>query len=84
MSQGKTKHTCTVQPAPPFGRKTPGCPRCDELIAGAEPRTLGWVDRKRRQEEDDARRVQEIRDHDCRKSGCTTVSGTAVCTFGDW
>ena len=31
-----TKHTCG---GPAFGRKTPGCPRCDELIAGAAPVT---------------------------------------------
>lgn len=30
-----TEHTCG---GPKFGRKTPGCPRCDELIAGATPR----------------------------------------------
>jgi hypothetical protein len=29
-----TKHTCG---GPAFGRKTPGCPRCDELLAGAAP-----------------------------------------------
>lgn len=29
-----TRHTCG---GPVFGRKTPGCPRCDELLAGAEP-----------------------------------------------
>ena len=27
-----TRHTCG---GPKFGRKTPGCPRCDELLAGA-------------------------------------------------
>jgi hypothetical protein len=34
-----TKHTCG---GPSFGRKTPGCPRCDELIAGAEPIAQPW------------------------------------------
>lgn len=35
-----TQHTCLKpgQRSPAFGRKTPGCPRCDELLAGAEPR----------------------------------------------
>ncbi len=28
-----TQHTCG---GPVFGRKTAGCPRCDELLAGAE------------------------------------------------
>jgi hypothetical protein len=30
-----TEHTCG---GPKFGRKTPGCPRCDQLLAGATPR----------------------------------------------
>lgn len=30
-----TQHTCG---GPKFGRKTPGCPRCDELLAGDAPR----------------------------------------------
>lgn len=30
-----TKHTCG---GPSFGRLTVGCPRCDELAAGAAPR----------------------------------------------
>jgi len=51
-----TKHTCG---GPKFGRKTPGCPRCDELIAGAAPRA-GWGDRKRAQE---SQRNREIRAH---------------------
>jgi hypothetical protein len=36
-----TAHTCPLPPgrkSPAFGRKTPGCPRCDELLAGAAPR----------------------------------------------
>lgn len=34
-----TKHTCG---GPAFGRKTPGCPRCDELLAGAAPIAQTW------------------------------------------
>jgi hypothetical protein len=30
-----TEHTCG---GPKFGRKTPGCPRCDELLAGSPAR----------------------------------------------
>lgn len=33
-----TKHTCNNGNGPVFGKKTPGCARCDELIAGAAPR----------------------------------------------
>ena len=29
-----TRHTCG---GPVWGRKTPGCPRCDELLGGATP-----------------------------------------------
>lgn len=32
-----TKHTCG---GPVWGKKTPGCPRCDELLAGAPARQL--------------------------------------------
>lgn len=64
-----TKHTCG---GVKFGRKkTPGCPRCDELIAGAPP--------VKRPLSQDAQRVAEIRAHDCKKSGCGPV-----CTFGDY
>lgn len=38
-----TKHTCNDGNGPAFGRKTPGCPRCDELLAGAAP--VAWVKR---------------------------------------
>lgn len=31
-----TAHTCG---GPKFGKRTPGCPRCDELAAGAAPVT---------------------------------------------
>ena len=31
-----TKHSCKAWR---FGRKTVGCPRCDELLAGAPPKT---------------------------------------------
>jgi hypothetical protein len=34
-----TRHTCNDGRGPAWGRKTPGCPRCDELAAGAEPVT---------------------------------------------
>lgn len=34
-----TQHTCCPPGrGPAFGRKTPGCPRCDELIGGAPAR----------------------------------------------
>jgi len=66
-----TKHTCG---GPVFGRKTAGCPRCDELIAGAQP--VVWAHSSR---DDDLQRCREIKAHNCRESGCSIV-----CTFGDW
>lgn len=66
-----TPHTHQVV----FGRKVDGCPRCEELKAGAEP--VRWSYPSRR--EQDERRVQEIRDHNCKTAGCSVV-----CTFGQW
>lgn len=34
----RTLHTCNDGNGPKGGVKTPGCPRCDELLAGATPR----------------------------------------------
>jgi len=65
-----TKHSH----GPNFGRKVAGCPRCDELKAGAAP--VRWAPSRREQDE---LRAAEIRAHDCKKSGCSVV-----CTFGDW
>jgi len=74
-----TKHTCNDGSGPAFGRKTPGCPRCDELLAGAAP--VQWAGSTRRQ--DDARRSAEIHAH---FTGQRHLSGGCgpVCTFGDW
>jgi hypothetical protein len=66
-----TKHTCG---GPAFGRKTPGCPRCDELLAGAAPVKWGMTSKQ-----EDKQRAAEIRAHDCKRSRCASV-----CTFGQW
>ena len=70
-----TKHTCG---GPVFGQKTPGCPRCDELLAGAAP--VKWAMSAK---QEDARRSAEIHAH---FSGQLHLSGGCgpVCTFGDW
>lgn len=70
-----TKHTCNDGEGPRFGRKTAGCPRCDELLAGAAPRK-GWSDDKKAE---DARRLQAIRNHNCEQRNCGPV-----CTAFDW
>ncbi|GHJ23355.1 hypothetical protein [Streptomyces albus] len=57
---------------PNFGRTVEGCPRCDDLAAGAEPVT--WSVRH-----PGHLTAAEIRAHDCRSSNCGPV-----CTFGDY
>ena len=70
-----TVHTCG---GPVFGRLTDGCPRCDELKAGAAP--VQWSpSRRERDRRDDELRAAEIRAHDCRTARCGIV-----CTFGQW
>ena len=66
-----TKHTHPVI----FGRKVADCPRCAELSAGAAP--VRWNISYRREQE--ARRIADIRNHDCKRSGCGSV-----CTAFDW
>jgi hypothetical protein len=78
-AQTTTKHTCG---GPIFGRKTPGCPRCDELLAGAP--AVQWAPSRREQDEQDAhsRRAHysSARHNDpAHPSYCGSV-----CTFGDW
>jgi len=69
-----TQHTCD---GPVFGRKTPGCPRCDELLAGAAPVAWAGADRKRLQAQQDERaRVAHFASAAHRAEG--------VCTYGDW
>jgi hypothetical protein len=63
-----TAHTCG---GPMFGRKTVGCPRCDEMLAGAAP--VVWTKSKAN------RPALGVRAHDCRVSQCSVV-----CTYGEW
>jgi hypothetical protein len=73
-SSTTTPHTCG---GPVFGKKTPGCPRCDELLAGATPVVWAGADRKRRQDEQDARaRVAHF--------ASAAHRAETVCTYGDW
>jgi hypothetical protein len=73
-----TKHTCNDGNGPAFGRKTPGCPRCDEMLAGAAP--VRWRNSPRELE-----RIQraEIAAHFAGQRHRTGGCGP-VCTFGDW
>lgn len=69
----KTQHNCG---GPIFGRLTIGCPRCDELRAGADPIRWRVADRSAQ-----AQRtlIAAIRAHDCKRAGCGPV-----CTAFDW
>jgi len=58
-----TQHNCNDGAEPFFGKKTPGCPRCDELLNGAPVRKLGWVERKKQRDEDARRRREFMRRH---------------------
>lgn len=69
----KTKHAVNCNKV--FGRKDPTCPRCIELLNGAPPRK-GWNYYKL---QDEARRIEAINSHDCKKSGCGPI-----CTAFDW
>lgn len=79
-----TKHTH----APNFGRKIDGCPRCEELKAGAAP--IVWagmhsgeysftLGRYMTHKEAAAKRMHDIRTHDCRANRCGPV-----CTAFQW
>lgn len=76
-----TKHTCG---GPVFGRKTPGCARCDELLGGAAP--VEWAGARRERELPSWARQPHV----CRGSGCSADPlrnngwTGGVCTFGDW
>jgi hypothetical protein len=71
-----TKHTCG---GPVFGQKTPGCPRCDELLAGAAP--VQWTHRETARQAD-ARRAAEWDAHFASERHRTQCR--PCCTFGDW
>ena len=62
-------HTCG---GPVFGRLTGGCPRCDELRAGAAPKQ-GWGRPKSRFD------GYSTKPHSCQESNCAPI-----CVHGDW
>lgn len=66
-----TKHTCG---GPVFGRKTPGCPRCDELLAGAAP--VAWGTPRMSEADFTARKGCTCHLRDCRYgTGCRIATG---------
>lgn len=70
------KHTCG---GPVFGKKTPGCPRCDQLLAGAEP--VQWA---KRSWHGGAEQSRSIAAHFARGGPHVRGECGPVCTFGDW
>lgn len=85
----KVVHTCNPrQPGKPlpFGKRDPHglCPRCAELDAGAEPRTLGWVESKRRQDAVDAQTSAAIKAHFAPGGPHDLGTCGPVCTAFDW
>lgn len=84
-----TAHTCNGGRGPFFGRKMPGCPRCDELLAGAPARQLPqWrqdlIEAAQSRRDEDARRAQEIKAHFAPGGPHARKECGPVCTFGDW
>lgn len=74
---GSTAHSHECKMA--FGRKDKKCHRCVELLNGDASRE-GWQKSFfQKKKEEESKHLTEIREHNCKKSGCGTV-----CTFGDW
>ncbi|MFF1650162.1 hypothetical protein [Streptomyces sp. NPDC058240] len=65
---------------PNFGKKVDGCPRCDELKAGAEPVT--WNVRHEARLDEEGRR--SISAHFAANGPHVRGECGPVCTFGDW
>lgn len=78
-SRPMTKHTCNGGNGPVFGRKTAGCPRCDELCNGALVVQWHGGQAKQRDAEQCRAIAAHFRSHAHRSGGCGPV-----CTYGDW
>jgi hypothetical protein len=72
-----TQHTCG---GPAFGRKTAGCPRCDELLRGAAPVQQAWRQPARRTQPTRSA-AEQLRAH---RSTCRACQTGGVCTAFDW
>lgn len=72
-----TRHNCG---GPVFGRKTVGCPRCDELLAGAAPVVWKSFETAEQRRYAFSEQLRAHFDSDAHRSG----KCGPVCTFGDW
>lgn len=80
----RTQHTCNNGRGP-FGRKTPGCPRCDELLRGALPREAPeWVRKYLAVKDTDPVLATEIKAHFGAGGRHTRGQCGTVCTAFDW
>lgn len=70
-----TRHTCG---GPAWGRRTAGCPRCDELAGGAEP--VRWA--RSRSPWDEAQEIRWLQEHLASERHARHCR--PVCTYGDW
>lgn len=61
-----TKHSCG---GVVFGKKTKGCPRCDELLAGAAPTKWGSTLAKEREDAF----MRALKSHNCKSHGCLSI-----------
>lgn len=82
----KTLHTCCPPGrGPAWGKKTPGCPRCDELLAGAAPREApAWVGRVQRRQQDERDYDRRREEHFAPGGPHATGACGPVCTAFDW
>lgn len=80
MATTNTKHTCCEPGRGPGFVRTPGCPRCDELKAGAPTRTHAGVKHFGAKARYEAERRAAIQAHDVK--ACEAKRG--VCTCFDW
>jgi hypothetical protein len=76
--EAKIRHTCG---GPAFGRLTAGCPRCDELAAGAPARAQPFRERYARQRAADERARAS---HYAPGGAHATGACGPVCTAFDW
>jgi hypothetical protein len=81
-----TKHTpeCCPPGRGPGFRRTPGCPRCEELTAGAEARRPDYAAEFGRRARVDAERTAEIKAHFAANSPHDRGECGRNCTFGEW
>jgi len=62
-----------------FKHYDPSCKRCQELAAGA-PARQGWqANYFKRKKEQEQRKLEAIKNHNCEKAGCGPI-----CTAFDW